>query len=204
MKIKRYFFPVCGISTFKRYFHCIMSAVRRARVSQRRNKPRNTQIAILRRFWRKLNVIYPVKDNSTFKPSFHCILHIKRSARVSQRRNKPRNTQIAINRRFCRNLNLIYPVKDNTTIKRSFPSILHAERSARVFPRRNKTGNTQIAMIRRFWRWLSVISLPFLIFRRLNALFTPFYKQNAVHAFSSCETSSETRKSQSFVDFDEN
>ena len=153
MKIKRYFFPVCGISTFKRYFHCIMSAVRRARVSQRRNKPRNTQIAILRRFWRKLNVIYPVKDNSTFKPSFNCILHIKRSARVSQGRNKPRNTQIAI--------------------------------------------------IRRFWRRLSVISLPFVIFRRLNAIFTALLVQNVVHAPSSVVTRPETRKSQFIVDFDQ-
>jgi competence transcription factor ComK len=41
------------------------------------------------------------------------------------------------------------------------------------------------------------------IFRRLNALFTPIYAPNAVHADFSVETSPATSKTQSFVDFDE-
>ena len=49
-KIKRNFYPVCNISMFKRYFLCIVSAERSARVFQRRNRPRHTQIAIIRRF----------------------------------------------------------------------------------------------------------------------------------------------------------
>ena len=85
----------------------------------------------------------------------------------------------------------------------SFHSILHAERSAYDFHRRNKPRNTQIAIIRRFQRKLGDISFPFVIFRRLNALFTPFYIQNVMHMISSVETSPETQKSQSFVDFDE-
>ena len=49
-KIKRNFYPVCDISTLKRYVHCIMRAERSARVFQRRNKPTHTKIAIIRRF----------------------------------------------------------------------------------------------------------------------------------------------------------
>ena len=41
------------------------------------------------------------------------------------------------------------------------------------------------------------------IFRRLNAIFSALRVQNVVHSFSNVETSPETRKSQSFVDFDE-
>jgi hypothetical protein len=42
------------------------------------------------------------------------------------------------------------------------------------------------------------------IFRRLNALSTPFCAPNAVHADFIVETSQATRKIQSFLDFDEN
>ena len=49
-KIKRNFFPVCDISTFKRYFLRIMREERSTRAFERRNRPRHTQIAIIRRF----------------------------------------------------------------------------------------------------------------------------------------------------------
>ena len=49
-KIKRYFFPVCDISTLKRYVHCIMRAERSTRAFQRRYRLRHTQVAIIRRF----------------------------------------------------------------------------------------------------------------------------------------------------------
>ena len=39
---------------------------------------------------------------------------------------------------------------------------------------------------------------------RLNANFTPFCMQNVVNTFASTEKRPKTRKSQSFVDFDEN
>ena len=80
---------------------------------------------------------------------------------------------------------------------------MRAERSARVFQRRTKPRTSQIAIIRWFQRKLGDISFSFVIFRRLNATFTPFYMQNVVYAFSSVETRPHTRKSQSFVDFDE-
>ena len=95
------------------------------------------------------------------------------------------------------------PVCDISMFKLYFHCIISAERSTRSFQRRNKTGNTQIAIIRRFWRRLSVIFLPFVLFRRLNAIFTALLVQNVVHAPSSVETIPETRKSQLIVDFDE-
>jgi hypothetical protein len=50
----------------------------------------------------------------------------------------------------------------------------------------------------------SVISFLIEIFRCINALSTPLYAANAVHADFIIETSPATRKTQSFVDFDEN
>ena len=84
---------------------------------------------------------------------------------------------------------------------RCFHCVMRAEHSAHVFQRRNKTRHTQIAIIRRFWSKSSSISLPFVIFLRLNALLTALCVQNVVNALSSVETSRDTRKSQSFVDF---
>ena len=81
---------------------------------------------------------------------------------------------------------------------------MRAERSARPFHRRNKPRNSQIALIRLFERKLGDISFPFVIFRRFKALFTPYYMQNVMHMISSVESSPETRKSQSFVDFEDN
>ena len=43
--------------TFNRPFHTILRAERSVHVFQRRNKPRNSKIAIIRRFCRKLRVI---------------------------------------------------------------------------------------------------------------------------------------------------
>ena len=77
---------------------------------------------------------------------------------------------------------------------------MRAGRSARDFQRRNEPRHTKIAIIHRFWRQLCVISLPFNIFRRLNALFTASGVPNVVHAISSAETNPDTRKSQSLVD----
>jgi hypothetical protein len=50
----------------------------------------------------------------------------------------------------------------------------------------------------------TVISSLIEIFRRLNALSTPIYTADAMHADFSGETSPATRKIQSFLDFDEN
>ena len=93
-------------------------------------------------------------------------------------------------------------VWDISTFKRSFHIIIHAERSARIFRRRNEPISSQISIIRGFWQKLCIISVPFEIFRTINALFSPFYMQNAVHAFSSVEATRSAGKSQSFFNFD--
>ena len=72
---------------------------------------------------------------------------------------------------------------------------MRAERSAHVFQRRNKPRHTKIAIIHRFWWQLCVISLQLKIFRCLYAVFTALSVQNVVHAFSSFETSPDTRNS---------
>jgi hypothetical protein len=48
------------------------------------------------------------------------------------------------------------------------------------------------------------ISFLIQIFRRLKALFAPFYEANVLHADFSVETSPGNRRTQSFGDFDEN
>jgi hypothetical protein len=50
----------------------------------------------------------------------------------------------------------------------------------------------------------TAISLLIEIFRRFNAHFTPFYTQNVAHTALCVGTSPAARKSQSFVDFDQN
>jgi hypothetical protein len=54
-----------------------------------------------------------------------------------------------------------------------------------------------------FHEKVTVISFPIEIFRRLNAQITAFYVENIVHAVLSFETSPTTRKTRSFVDFNE-
>ena len=149
----RYSSPVYDISTFKRWLHCIMRAEHGARDFQRRDEARRTHIAIIRRFWWKLNVIYPVKDNSTFKCSFHCIMRAERRSRDFQRRDETRHKQIAIILRFFSKLCVTsLPLEIFTSFIRSFFFTLHAERSVRVFQRREKNRHTHIAIIRRFCR----------------------------------------------------
>ena len=81
---------------------------------------------------------------------------------------------------------------------------MRAERSALVFRRRNKPRHMQIAIVRRFRRKLCVISLLFEIFRRFKALFNEICVQNVVRVSYVVETSPDTGKTHSFVDFDEN
>jgi hypothetical protein len=50
----------------------------------------------------------------------------------------------------------------------------------------------------------TIISFLIEIFLRLDALSNPLYAANAVHADFTIETSPATRKTQSFLDFDEN
>jgi hypothetical protein len=50
---------------------------------------------------------------------------------------------------------------------------------------------------------MTVIFFPFEIFRRLNSLVTEFYTHEIVPTVISFDTSLKTRKTRSFVDFNE-
>ena len=74
-----------------------MRAESSARVLQRRNWPRHTQMAIIRSILTKIKRnFYPVYNISMFKRYFLCIMRAERSALVFQRRNKPTHTQITV------------------------------------------------------------------------------------------------------------
>ena len=70
---------------------------------------------------------------------------------------------------------------------------MRADRSARAFQRRNEPRHTKIAIIHRFWRQLCVMSLPFEIFRRLNALFTTLCVENVAFDCSAASKQSHTQ-----------
>ena len=182
-----------------------MRAERSARVIQRRNKPRHTQIATIRTFCIKLCVISP--QFKIFRCLYAvftalCVQNVVHAFSIIETSPGTRKSQSFVN--LSKIVIYFSPVWDISTFKRYFHCIMRAERSARVIRRRNKPKHTQIATVGRFWRKLSSISLPFEIFRSLNALFTESCVQNVVHALSSVETGQDTRKSQSFVDFEAN
>jgi hypothetical protein len=78
--------------------------------------------------------------------------------------------------------------------RRTYCTPISASKQAREIAKRNLSA---ISM-------KTVISLLIEIFHSLNALFTPFYTRNVLKADFSVETSPGNRKTQSFVDFDEN
>ena len=171
-------------------------------VLQRQNKPTHTQIAIVRRFCPNLCVIsLPIEIFRRLNAIFTALcvqngVHAFSSVETSPDTSKSKS--FVVLSKFMRYSS---PDRDISSLKRSFHCIMRADRSACALQRRNEPRHTKIAIIHRFWRQLCVISLPFEIFRRLNALFTALCVPNVVHAFSSAETSSDTSKSQSFVDF---
>ena len=72
----RYIRPVGDISTFKRYFYCILRAECYTRRFQRRDKPNCAKNATIHSTMAKtVRYIRPVGDISTFKHYFHRILH---------------------------------------------------------------------------------------------------------------------------------
>ena len=78
-----------------------MRAEHGARDFQRRNKLRHTQIAIIRRFCRKLiDISLPFEIFRSLNARFHCIIGAERGSRDFQRRDETRRTQITIILRF--------------------------------------------------------------------------------------------------------
>jgi hypothetical protein len=81
---------------------------------------------------------------------------------------------------------------------------LHSMRRTQCIPISASKQAQQLAKLNiSFLSTKTVISFLIEIFRRLNAPSTPFYAANAVHAEFSVETSAATRKTQTFLDFDE-
>ena len=78
----RYIRPVGDISTFKRYFDCILHAECYTRRFQRRDKPNCVLNATIYTISKKtVHYIRPVGDISTFERYFHRILHAECYAR---------------------------------------------------------------------------------------------------------------------------
>ena len=152
-----------------------------------------------------MRCVSPAYDNSTCKRPFHSILHAECSAYVSQRQNKPRDSQIAFIRRFWRKLSVIsFQFKIYRRLNANFTPF-YIQNVLNTFSSAESNPETLKSLIMRwFSRKLPVISLPFKIFRRLNANFTPFCMRNVVHVFPNVKTNPETRKSLWFVNFDEN
>ena len=96
--------------TFNRPFHTILRAERSVHVFQRRNKPRNYIIAIIRRFCRKLCVIsIPFKIFRHFKSLFtplylQNVVHTFSSAETSPELQK---SQLFVD--FDKNYTLFFP-----------------------------------------------------------------------------------------------
>ena len=134
-KIKLHFSPVWGISTLIRSFHSSLHAELTAYAFQRRNKPRQTQTTIVRRFCRKLCVIsnpFQIfrRLNAHFTPFYmqnvvHACTEASKQAQTQANRNN-----FSILSKIKR---YISPVWDISAFQSSFHSILRAELIARLF-----------------------------------------------------------------------
>ena len=175
-KTKRYFSAVWDVSRFKLSSNSNIRAKRSALVFQRRNKPRHKQIAIIRRFCRKISIVsLPFEIFRRLNAVFTAlcvrnVVHAISSVETSSNTWKSQSFADIVN--FNRYFSLVW---DISTFKRSFHSSLHALRGTRVFQHRSKPRHTQIAIIPRFWRKYWVLSLPFERIRRINARLTPIH-----------------------------
>ena len=121
---------------------------------------------------------------------------------VLQRRKKPTHKQIAIIRRFCSNLCVIsLPIEIFRRLNALFTTLcvqnVVFDCSAVSKQAHTQENSNHSSILSKFMRYFS----PIEIFRRLNDLFTALCVQIVVHAISGVETSPDTSKSQSFVDF---
>jgi hypothetical protein len=123
-------------------------------------------------FRQLLCTIVPDGGISAFKRSFHSVLHAERSARQLQSRNNP-----------CKSQNAIFQISTKTLLFRSRwryfgVSTLIPLHSTRRTQRTPKSESKQSLEIPKHNLWNfdenSVISFRIDIFRRLNALSTPF------------------------------
>ena len=157
----RYFSPDLDISTFNRPPHTILREERSAHVFQRRNKPRNYKIEIIRRFCCKLCVISLPSWILRRLIALLTQFYVKNGVHTfSSVETGPETLKSQWFVDFVEILRYFSPVLDIATIKRPLHTILRAERRAHVFQRRYKPRNYKIAIIRRFWQKLCVIFPP--------------------------------------------
>jgi hypothetical protein len=104
---------------------------------------------------------------------------------------------------FARNDHNCHPERHTSTFKLPNYCILRVEHGARCSKRRYKPNNSQCVIIRLFCRKMTVIGIPFEIFRRVNAQTTAFYAHNMVRVVLSVESSPATSKTRSIVDIHE-
>ena len=129
-----------------------MRGERSARVFQRGNKPRHTQIANIRRFCPILFVISPAFEiflrlNAPFTAFYmQNVVHACSAASNDTHTHANRNHSSIL----TKIMRYFSPVYDISVFIRCFHCVMRAERSARVFHHRNKPRQTQIAIILRF------------------------------------------------------
>ena len=157
----RYFSPVLDIATIKRPLHTILGAERSAHVFQRRNKPRTSKIAMIRRFCCKLCIIsLPFKILRHLNALFAKLYLQNVAYTFSTVKTSPETVKSQWFVVFDEITALFLSRLGYFTFNRPFNTILRAERSANVFQRRNKPRNYKIAIIRRLWQKLCVIFPP--------------------------------------------
>ena len=145
----RSFSSVGGISTFKRYFHCILHAECCARRFWRQNLHSSSQIAIIFSILTETERYFSsVGGISTFKRCFFWILHAECNAQRYYLRNKQSSMQIATIYSILTKIERCsHSVGGISTFKRCFYWILHAECNAQRYYLRNKQSSMQIATI---------------------------------------------------------
>ena len=139
-KTERYFSSVGGISTFKRYFNCILHAECSASRFLLRNKHSGKHFAIIYSILTKTERYFSsVGRISTSKRYFNCILPADCSASRFSLRNKHSGTHfLVIYSILTKTERYSSSVVGISTFKRYFNCILHAECSARRYWRRNR------------------------------------------------------------------
>ena len=145
----RYFSSVGEISTFKRYFNCILHVECSASRFQRRNRHSCSQIVTIYIILTKtVRCFSSVGGISTSNRYFNCILHVECSARRFQLRNRHSCSQIVtIYIILKKTVRCFSSVGGISTSKRYFNCILHVECSASRFQRRNRHSCSQIVTI---------------------------------------------------------
>ena len=197
MKTERYFSPVGGISTFKRYFYWILHAECNAQLYYFRNIHSSTQIVTTYSILRNLSVISLLLEefrrlNAIFIAFYtpnvvQDIFYFESGAAERKSYTFPR---------FWRKLSVISLLLAEFRRLNVFFIVLYAPNVVlAIFNVETRAAARKPQSFPRFWRKLSVISLLLEEFRRFEAIFIALYTPNVVHSVIIWETSRAARKS---------